>query len=150
MTFTAATAGVGTGTANVGFKYPNNDVYDITNFCYRDIGFIVDCINFDLLYTNSTYTSNRQAIQAGVYYFKNSSTTSVVASEKTDTINAYNYMAIVMSSVIQNKLLTQPYVKQQLNGSNYLKASNVIDKGQAFVDIFSWESIFSFANFFPI
>jgi signal transduction histidine kinase/PAS domain-containing protein len=31
-------------------------------------------------------------------------------------------------------------------GSNYLKSSNVIDKGQAFLDIFSWETIFSFAN----
>ena len=31
-------------------------------------------------------------------------------------------------------------------GSNYLKASNVIDKGQAFLDIFSWETNFSFAN----
>lgn len=31
-------------------------------------------------------------------------------------------------------------------GSNYLKASNVIDIGQAFLDIFSWETIFSFAN----
>jgi signal transduction histidine kinase len=31
-------------------------------------------------------------------------------------------------------------------GSNYLKASNVIDKGQAFIDVFSWETIFSFAN----
>lgn len=31
-------------------------------------------------------------------------------------------------------------------GSNYLKASNLIDKGQAFLDVFSWETIFSFAN----
>ena len=122
VTFTAATAGVGSGTAHVGFKYPNNDKFDNTNYCYRDIGFIVDCINFDLLYSDSTHTSNRQAIQAGVYYFKNSATTSVVASEKTDTINAYNYMGIVMSSVIKNLPLTQSYIKNSPNGSNYLKA----------------------------
>jgi len=124
MTFTAAVGqpGTGTGTANVGFRYPNNDVYDNTNYCYRDIGFIVDCINFDLLYSDSTHTSNRQAIQAGVYYFTNSATTSVVAAEKTDTINAYNYMNIVMSSVIKNLPLTQLYIKNSQNGSNYLKA----------------------------
>ena len=122
MSFTATTVGVGTGTVNVGFTYPNCDVYDNSNYCYRDIGFIVDCINFDLLYSDSTHTSNRQAIQAGVYYFNNSATTSVVAAEKTDTINAYNYMGIVMSSVIQNLPLTQIYVKNTFNGSNYLKA----------------------------
>lgn len=119
LAFTAT--GVGdpstTGTANVGYSYANSNLYNNTNYCYRDVGYIVDCICFDL-----KFTGNRQAIQAGVYYYNNSSTTSVVASEKVDTINAYNYMAIVMSSVVKNLLLTQQYVRQQPNGTNYLKA----------------------------
>ena len=114
-----------TGTANVGFTYPNSNAYDNTNYCYRDVGYIVDCITFDL-----KYPGNRQAIQAGVYYYNNSATSSVIASEKTDTINAYNYMAIVMSSVIKNLPLTQQYVRQQPNGTNYLKSPYQADVPQ--------------------
>jgi hypothetical protein len=103
-TFTAVTAGTGNGTATA-------------DFCKRDIGFIVDCIRFDL-----EHSGNRQAIQAGVYYYNNSSTTSVVASEKTDTLNAYNYMGIVMAGVLQNTRLTQPFVQNELNGTKYVTA----------------------------
>ena len=102
--FVATGAGTGTGIAS-------------SDFCRRDIGFIVDCITFDI-----KHTGNRQAIQAGVYYYNNSSSSSVVASEKTDTINAYNYMAIVMASVIQNVPLTQQFIIGSLNGSKYLNA----------------------------
>ena len=119
LAFTATGTGdpAKTGTATAGFTYTNSNIYDNTNKCYRDVGYIVDCITFDL-----RFPGNRQAIQAGVYYFNNSSASSVVAAEKTDTINAYNYMSIVMSSVIKNLPLTQLYVKQQPNGTNYLKA----------------------------
>ena len=126
QSFTATTAGTagGTGTATASaFKYTNNNVYDDTNFCYRDIGYIIECIRFDMLYTG-TEQANRQAIQAGVYYFNNSSTSSVVAAEKTDTINAYQYMAIVFENVIKNITLTQTTVRTStpLYRSNYLSA----------------------------
>lgn len=100
-TFTAVTAGTGNGTAT-------------SDFCKRDIGFIVDCIRFDL-----EHGGNRQSIQAGVYYYNNSPTVSVVASEKTDTLDAYNYMGIVMAGVLQNTKITQPFVQNELNGSKY-------------------------------
>lgn len=101
-TFIASGAGAGTGTAT-------------TDFCKRDVGFVVDCVYFDL-----RHGGNRQAMQAAVYYYSNSSTTSVVASEKTDTLNAYNYMAIVMSAVLQNIPLTKNFIQPEPNGNKYV------------------------------
>lgn len=116
-TFTATTGVSGTGTVSVGFTYPNSSIYDETNFCFRDIGYIVDCISFDL-----TYPGNRQAIQAGVYYFNNTADKSVVPTEKTDTINAYNYLGIIMSAIVTNTYITQSSISTYKNKSKYLKA----------------------------
>ena len=117
VTFIAQGAVGGSGTVSVGFTYTNSTQYDETNFCFRDIGYIVDCINFDL-----TYPGNRQAAQAGVYYYNNTSDTSVVPTEKTDTINAYNYMGIIMSAIVTNTFLTQSAIGTYKNKSKYLKA----------------------------
>jgi hypothetical protein len=64
--------------------------------CQRDVGLIVDCIGFDL-----SHGGNRQAAQAGVYYFDNSATVSIVPSEKTDTVNAFTYMGYLMEAVLK-------------------------------------------------
>jgi len=77
------------------FDYPNSNLYDNTNKCFRDMGYIIDCISFDL-----THGGNRQAIQAGVYYYGHSSTVSIVPTEKADTLNAYNYMRYVIENVL--------------------------------------------------
>ena len=90
---------------------------DETNYCFRDIGYIVDCISFDL-----TYPGNRQAIQAGVYYYNNVADVSVVPTEKTDTINAYNYLGIIMSAIVTNTFITQSAISVYKNKSKYLKA----------------------------
>jgi hypothetical protein len=80
---------------NTSFNYPNSTLYNDTNKCFRDMGYIIDCISFDL-----THGGNRQAIQAGVYYYGHSSTTSIVPTEKSDTLNAYNYMRYVIENVL--------------------------------------------------
>ena len=69
--------------------------------CNRDVGYIVDSVVFDI-----KHGGNRQAAQSGVYYYNNSSTISIVPTEKPDTINAYNYMRSVISKVIQGQLTT--------------------------------------------
>lgn len=63
--------------------------------CRRDVGYIVDCITFDI-----QRGGNRQAVQAGVYYYDHSSTVSIVPTEKTDTINAYNHFRQLLPYVI--------------------------------------------------
>lgn len=64
--------------------------------CRRDVGYIVDCITFDI-----QRGGNRQAVQAGVYYYDHSSSVSIVPTEKTDTINAYNHFKDLLPYVIR-------------------------------------------------
>lgn len=94
---------------NTNFDYPNSTSFDNTNKCFRDIGYIIDCITFDL-----KHGGNRQAIQAGVYYYGHSSTTSIVPTEKSDTLNAYNYMRYV----IENVLTSTAELSSSINFSN--------------------------------
>jgi hypothetical protein len=79
--------------------------------CRRDIGFIVACMTFDI-----RHTGNRQATQAGVYYYSNSATISIVPTESIDTVGAYAYMGYVLACVVNHKqlvssntYLTAPY-----------------------------------------
>jgi len=78
--------------------------------CQRDVGFIVDCISFDLL-----NGGNRQSIQAAVYYFsfRNSSSSSI-HDQETQTKDAFSYLSTIAQSIVQNILVSarQPLVKQ--------------------------------------
>jgi hypothetical protein len=73
------------------------------SLCYRDVGYIIDCVTFDL-----RHGGNRQATQAGVDYYNKSSDISVVPTEKTDTINAYNYMKTVIENVLLSTKMPSP------------------------------------------
>ena len=81
----------------------------------RDIGFVLDSILFDI-----NYSGNRQAIQAGVYYFNNDSEVSVLAAETTCALNAFNYMGIIMNAVIEKFPVSQNIVNQDQNGINFV------------------------------
>jgi hypothetical protein len=82
---------------NPGFVYN-------TSTCYRDVGYIIDCVSFDLL-----NGGNRQSIQAGVYYYGFDSNTTNIPNEIPQVIAAYNQLKYILSSVIQNKPLTNSY-----------------------------------------
>lgn len=86
---------------------------DRLDLCQRDVGYIVDCIIFDL-----KHGGNRQAIQAGVYYYDHSAKVSVIPRERIDTTEAYNYMKTIIEGVLKNTMLTTNYqtnVKQFTN-----------------------------------
>ena len=76
-------------TKTVGF------VYDPV-LCYRDIGYIVDSVSFDLL-----YGGNRQAVQSGVYYYGFSGTASAIVGEIANTIAAYTRLRELLPFVVQ-------------------------------------------------
>lgn len=62
--------------------------------CARDIGYLLDCVCFDLVYNiDPTYNapSNRQTIQAGVYYY-GYTTTSALQDEIAQTVSAFTYL----------------------------------------------------------
>ena len=82
---------------NPGFTYN-------TSTCRRDIGYIIDSVSFDLL-----YGGNRQAIQAGLSYYQNSNGTTQIPGETTATIDAFNFIGSISSTLIQG----QPYTALQ-------------------------------------
>ena len=87
-----------------------------TATCYRDAGYIVDSISFDLL-----YGGNKQAIQSGVYYYAfTTPSTAIPTSEKEQTTAAYNYIKYLVSYIVRGKLVPSVYqtaVGQVLPGS---------------------------------
>ena len=71
--------------------------------CYRDVGFILDSVSFDL-----KYGGNRQAVQSGVYYYGYTSN-SAITGEITQTTAAYNYIKKVAAAVIKGVAVDLPY-----------------------------------------
>jgi hypothetical protein len=86
--------------------------YDVS-LCSRDVGYIVDCIRFDIL-----WGGNRQAVQAGVYYYDHSATISLVPTEKVDTVNAYNYLKDVIASIVSLTKFPTPLQTEVLQVTN--------------------------------
>jgi hypothetical protein len=70
-------------------------VYDRTK-CRRDVGYIIDCVSFDLL-----HSGNRQSIQAGVYYYGFSTTNSYLTYEISQATAAYNHIKLLAKSIVK-------------------------------------------------
>ena len=79
---------------NPGFSYS-------TSTCYRDVGYIVDSISFDLL-----HGGNRQSIQAGFSYYGFENTGIVIPGETTATIDAFTFLGNLASNIVQNNTIT--------------------------------------------
>ena len=70
-------------------------VYDRIK-CRRDIGYIIDCVSFDLL-----HSGNRQSIQAGVYYYGFSNTSSSLTYEISQATAAYNHIKLLARDIVK-------------------------------------------------
>lgn len=82
---------------NPGFVYT-------TSTCFRDVGYIIDCVAFDLL-----HTGNRQSVQAGVYYYGFDPLTTTVANEIPQVAAAYSHLKYMIKDVLQNTKLSRNY-----------------------------------------
>ena len=71
------------------------------SLCYRDVGYMIDSVAFDLLHPNGDLPSNKQAIQSGVYYFGYNATSSAIAGEIPQTTAAYNFIKSLIPYVVQ-------------------------------------------------
>lgn len=71
--------------------------------CERDVGYIVDCLSFDL-----RYGGNKQSIQAGVYYYGYTNE-SAVGPEIPQTIDAYNKIKELAAYVVSNTAVPLTY-----------------------------------------
>lgn len=76
-------------TKTVGFEYDQAK-------CYRDVGYMVDSVSFDLL-----YGGNKQAVQSGVYYYGFDGTASAIEGQSPQTVAAYEYIRELLSNVIR-------------------------------------------------
>lgn len=69
----------------------------------KNVGDVVDSIAFDLL-----YTGNRQAIQCAVSYYGYNNETAI-PGETTATIAAFNFIKMMMSSIVTATPIVSPY-----------------------------------------
>jgi len=81
--------------AFVAATYPSF-VYS-ASICARDVGYMVDAVSFDLL-----HGGNRQSVQTGLYYYGFNPSSSAIQNQEPQTVDAFNYLASLASSVIQN------------------------------------------------
>ena len=84
--------------------------------CYRDTGYIIDCISFDLVYT-TTNQANRQTIQAGVYYY-NRTNLNISSTEQSQVVTIFNYLKSIVSDIVMGKSIAVTYqsdIKQLIN-----------------------------------
>jgi len=84
-------------TNNPGFVYN-------TSTCYRDVGYIIDGVAFDLL-----HGGNRQSIMNGVYYYGFNGSSSAIPNETTQTVYAYNFINSISAQIIQGIAVTATY-----------------------------------------
>ena len=96
-------------------NYP--DFSYTTATCYRDVGYIIDSVSFDLL-----HGGNRQSVMSGVYYYgyNTGTTATVIANEIPQTTAAYNFIRDISEKIITSTVITATY---QTVVSQYLSAS---------------------------
>jgi len=96
-------------------NYP--DFSYTTATCYRDVGYMIDSVAFDLL-----HGGNRQSVMSGVYYYgyNTGTTATVIANEIPQTTAAYNFIRDISKKIITSTVITATY---QTVVSQYFSAS---------------------------
>jgi hypothetical protein len=94
-------------TKTLGFTYDSAK-------CYRDVGYMVDSVAFDLIHPNGNQASNRQAIQSGVYYYGYNASSTAIEGEIPQTTAAYNYIKQLMPFILKGVTTStyQTYINQ--------------------------------------
>jgi hypothetical protein len=86
----------------ININHPNFSYNTAT--CYRDVGYIVDSVAFDLL-----HQGNRQSYMSGVYYYGYNSGSSVITNEIPQTTAAYNFIKDISAKIITGTTVTNRY-----------------------------------------
>jgi hypothetical protein len=75
-----------------------------TATCYRDVGYIVDSVAFDLL-----HLGNRQSYMSGIYYYGYNAGSSEILNEIPQTTAAYNFIKDISAKIITGTTVTNRY-----------------------------------------
>ncbi len=116
-------------TKTVGFEYDQAK-------CFRDTGFMLDSVTFDML-----YGGNKQAIQSGVYYYGFDAGSSAIEGQSPQTIAAYEYIKqlapnIIRGIAINTATLYQTAEQQVLGvGGTPIESTEAIERLDIIVDI---------------
>lgn len=97
-------------------------VYD-SALCQRDIGYIIDAVNYDL-----TYGGNSETVTAGLAYY--TGTTLVTpAGERAATVAAYNFLASLVLDIAQDNTVSalQAVVNQQPGSTSSIAAASAAE-----------------------
>ena len=86
------------------FQTLSNDVNYSSVTCARDVDYMIDCVAFDL-----THGGNRQSTQAGTYYYQHNGSSSVIATERPQTVAAYEHLKTLVAAVITNQAPATSY-----------------------------------------
>ena len=78
-------------------------VYNV-NTCFRDVGFILDSIRFDLL-----HGGNRQAVQAGAYYYQYDATDTQINDQVVQTGAAYYFIGGLVEKIVKGTVISNVY-----------------------------------------
>jgi hypothetical protein len=83
-------------------KYPAFEFN--TSTCYRDIGYIINSVSFDLL-----NGGNKQSIKSGVYYWGYDGASSAIPREIPETTAAYNFIKSIIPNIVLGQPILTPY-----------------------------------------
>jgi len=130
--------------AYINYLYPVGFIYDRTK-CRRDVGYILDCVSFDLL-----HSGNRQSIQAGVYYYGFNTNSSVLTYEITQATAAYNHIKTIARNIVQNIPITPTVGNTSTqvtldNGASAIEADYIANDVNIITDIINTGDI----DFYP-
>jgi hypothetical protein len=112
----------------------NNQFQFNTSTCYRDLGYIIDSVSFDLL-----HGGNKQSIKSGVYYY-NFTNSTAIPNEINETSAAYEFIStlipkIVTAQLIENTFQTDVMQVTGLEPADTLEAEHLQDKINVIVGI---------------
>ena len=109
----------------VGFltaTYPGitTDANYYRDVCYRDVGYIVDALAYDL-----TYNGNSKSVGAGLSYYSGVGT-SYIAGEKIQTVDSFKHIVDISKYIINNVTIADP-------GGRYDDASGLLTKNRSYI-----------------
>jgi hypothetical protein len=87
------------------------------NTCFRDVGFILDSIRFDLL-----HGGNRQAVQAGTYYYQYDATDTQINDQVVQTGAAYYFIGNLVDKIVRGNVIANVYqtaITQNTTAASY-------------------------------
>ena len=75
-----------------------------TSTCFRDVGYIIDSVAFDLLHGGT-----KQSVKSGVYYYSYSTTSTTIPNEVPQTTAAYVYLKNIIPNIVRGTSLPTVY-----------------------------------------